>query len=129
VCVVQYNEINSKKVGDYMSQKDVIVTNLVGELKRGTLVLSVLLNTKESTYGYSLVQALQSLGIDIEQNTLYPLLRRLEKQALLSSSWDTTESRPRKYYQISPLGLEVLSDLTTHWQETNRIIHTMLKEV
>lgn len=129
VCVIQYNDINSKKVGDYVSQKDVIITNLVGELKRGTLVLSVLLNTKESTYGYSLVQALQNLGIDIEQNTLYPLLRRLEKQALLSSSWDTTESRPRKYYQISPLGLEVLSDLTAHWQETNKIINTMLEEV
>ncbi|MDF1618298.1 PadR family transcriptional regulator [Petrocella sp. FN5] len=112
-----------------MSQKDVIVSNLVGELKRGTLVLSVLLNTKESTYGYALVQALQGLGIDIEQNTLYPLLRRLEKQALLSSSWDTTESRPRKYYQISQLGLEVLSDLTAHWQETNKIINTMLEEV
>lgn len=129
VCIVQYNDINSKKVGDYVSQKDVIVTNLVGELKRGTLVLSVLLNTKESTYGYSLVQALQNLGIDIEQNTLYPLLRRLEKQALLSSSWDTTESRPRKYYQISPLGLEVLSDLTAHWQETNKVINAMLEEV
>ncbi len=129
VCVIQYNDINSKKVGDYVSQKDVIVTNLVGELKRGTLVLSVLLNTKESTYGYSLVQALQNLGIDIEQNTLYPLLRRLEKQALLSSSWDTTESRPRKYYQISPLGLEVLSDLTAHWQETNKVINAMLEEV
>ncbi len=128
MCIVHYNNINSKKVGEGMSQKDKIVANLVGELKRGTLVLSVLLNTQEATYGYSLVQSLQTLGIDIEQNTLYPLLRRLEKQELLTSSWDTTESRPRKYYQISPLGQEVLSDLTINWKETNIIINKMLEE-
>jgi len=112
-----------------MNDKEKIINNLVGELKRGTLVLSVLLNTKEATYGYSLVQKLQTLGVDIEQNTLYPLLRRLEKQELLTSSWNTTESRPRKYYQISSMGKEVLSDLTSHWYETNKIINTMLEEV
>lgn len=111
-----------------MNNKEKIINNFVGELKRGTLVLSVLLNTKEATYGYSLVQKLQNLGVDIEQNTLYPLLRRLEKQELLTSSWDTTESRPRKYYQISLMGQEVLTDLTTHWYETNKIIISMLEE-
>ncbi|MDM8535025.1 PadR family transcriptional regulator [Clostridiaceae bacterium HSG29] len=111
-----------------MTTKEKIINNLIGELKRGTLVLSVLLNTKEATYGYSLVQKLQNLGVDIEQNTLYPLLRRLEKQELLTSSWDTTESRPRKYYQINSMGEEVLSDLITHWYETNKTINAMLKE-
>lgn len=111
-----------------MIQKDKIIENLNGELKRGTLVLSVLLNTNKPTYGYSLVKSLQDQGIDIEQNTLYPLLRRLEKQTLLTSTWDTTESRPRKYYQISPLGLEVLEDLTKLWRQTNDIMQKMLQE-
>ncbi len=109
-----------------MSQKDKILDNLIGELKRGTLVLSVLLNTSQPVYGYSLVQSLQDFGIAIEQNTLYPLLRRLEKQELLISTWDTTESRPRKYYHISPLGKEVLEALSTEWQRTNNIITKML---
>lgn len=111
-----------------MTPKDKILDNLIGELKRGTLVLSVLLTTKEPTYGYSLVQSLQDLGIDIEQNTLYPLLRRLEKQELLISTWDTSDSRPRKYYHLSPLGAKVLTDLTTEWQRTNHILRQLLKE-
>lgn len=111
-----------------MNQKDKILENLTGELKRGTLVLSVLLNTNTPTYGYYLVKSMQDQGIDIEQNTLYPLLRRLEKQDLLASTWDTTESRPRKYYQISPLGQEVLEDLTKQWQQTNDIMQKMLQE-
>ncbi len=110
-----------------MKQKEKIIENLTGELKRGTLVLSVLLNTDKPTYGYSLVKSLQDQGIDIEQNTLYPLLRRLEKQDLLASTWDTTESRPRKYYQISPLGQEILEDLTKQWQQTNDIMQKMLR--
>lgn len=109
-----------------MSTHDKIIENLTGELKRGTLVLSVLLSTDEPTYGYSLVQALQDQGIDIEQNTLYPLLRRLEKQELLVSSWDTTESRPRKYYHISDFGQKILVDLSEEWVRTNTIIKGMM---
>jgi len=109
-----------------MTDKDKILDNLLQELKRGTLVLSVLLNTKEPTYGYSLVQTLNDAGIDIEQNTLYPLLRRLEKQELLKSEWDTTESRPRKYYHRSELGGDILNNLTKQWQKTNHIINDMI---
>lgn len=134
MCVTHYNRFISitytnlilPKGGVKMSQIDKILENLTGELKRGTLVLSVLLNTSEPTYGYSLVQSLQVSGIQIEQNTLYPLLRRLEKQELLESSWDTTQSRPRKYYHISALGLDVLAKLTEEWQRTNKIIDAML---
>ena len=109
-----------------MSTHEQIIENLIGELKRGTLVLTVLLSTSEPTYGYSLVKALQEQGIDIEQNTLYPLLRRLEKQELLESSWDTTESRPRKYYLISEFGQNILNDLSQEWIRTNTIIESMM---
>ncbi len=77
------------------SELNDIVENLTQELKRGTLVLGVLLCTTDEVYGYALVTSLQERGIHIEQNTLYPLLRRLEKQGLLESSWQTDESRPR----------------------------------
>ncbi len=111
-----------------MGDKRKIIDNLLQELKRGTLVLSVLISTKKPTYGYSLVQNMNDSGIDIEQNTLYPLLRRLEKQELLASEWDTSESRPRKYYHISPLGKEVLQDLTIEWKKTNAAITQMLEK-
>ncbi len=109
-----------------MSEFDTILENLFGELKRGTLVISVLLNTKKPIYGYSLVQTLQDNGIKIDKNTLYPLLRRLEKQELLISSWDTSENRARKYYKISDLGKTVLDKLIEEWKDLNSNISKML---
>jgi DNA-binding PadR family transcriptional regulator len=109
-----------------MDNEDKLLENLFGELKRGTLVISVLLSVKEPIYGYSLVQNLQANNIKIDKNTLYPLLRRLEKQNLLSSFWDTSENRARKYYQISDLGKEVLAKLIDEWKEINSSINNML---
>jgi len=109
-----------------MTETEKIMDNLIQELKRGTLVLTVLLNTEESCYGYSLVQLLRDKGVEIEQNTLYPLLRRLEKQNLLESSWDTSENRPRKYYKISAAGREVKEYLKKEWLKNSRVIESML---
>lgn len=104
---------------------DAILENLVQELKRGTLVLSVLIALEKPVYGYSLVTALQERKVDVEQNTLYPLLRRLEKQGLLESSWETGESRPRKYYRISPMGIEIRGRLRDEWAAINGAIQEM----
>jgi len=112
--------------GMLMSDKDKIFENLLQEFKRGTLVFTVLLNVGKPSYGYSLIKKLQDCGINIEQNTLYPLLRRLEKQNLLTSYWDTSESRPRKYYEISEIGKEILEMITTEWNKTNSIIEGMI---
>lgn len=109
-----------------MSDADKILDNLSGELKRGTLVICVLLSAHKPIYGYSLVQLLQDEGIKIDKNTLYPLLRRLEKQTLLKSSWDTGDSRPRKYYEISDLGKIVLEKLVEEWKELNSNLSKML---
>lgn len=65
---------------------------------KGALTLAVLSQIQTPQYGYSLVQLLEKLGIPIDQSTLYPLLRRLEKQELVTNTWDTSESKPRKYY-------------------------------
>ncbi len=102
--------------------------NLLQELKRGTLTLSVLLMSGKPTYGYSLVTELQDAGINVEQNTLYPLLRRLESQGLLQSSWDTGESRPRKYYSITDDGRITVSRLGEEWRRINRVMSRMMNE-
>jgi DNA-binding PadR family transcriptional regulator len=103
-----------------------LVQNLLQEIKRGSLTLAVLLVTREAAYGYSLVQQLQEEGLDVEQNTLYPLLRRMESQGLLTSTWDTTESRPRKYYSVTPEGEEMAQSLGEEWRNLNRIISGLI---
>jgi len=104
-----------------MPDKD-LVQNYVTELKRGNLVLAVLGSLNTPHYGYALLQTLQERGMDIEANTLYPLLRRLEKQELLISDWDTTESRPRKYYSISDTGKTVRGKLFEEWKEMQKSV-------
>ena len=91
--------------------------NFITELRRGSLTMAVLGCLKTPHYGYALLQTLQENQVTIEANTLYPLLRRMESQGLLSSSWDTTESRPRKYYSVSPAGEQVLHGLLAEWKK------------
>ena len=100
--------------------------NLLQELKRGTLTLSVLLMSGKPAYGYSLVTELQDAGIDVEQNTLYPLLRRLESQGLLQSSWDTGESRPRKYYSVTDVGRKTAVLLGDEWRRINKVMTDLM---
>lgn len=107
---------------------DQIITNLVIELRRGVQIIVVLQLLKKPQYGYSLLSILDSNGIEIEAGTLYPLLRRLESQKLLESTWDTTESRPRKFYQISDYGIEVLNILIKEWTSINKQINNVLTE-
>ena len=83
------------------------------ELRRGTVVLACLRLLREPGYGYGLLEDLQSRGFDTDANTLYPLLRRLEKQGHLTSEWNTDDARPRKFYRTSPAGAR-LADALTH---------------
>lgn len=99
-----------------MAELEEVLSGLLQELRRGTLIISVLSQLSEPQYGYSLVAMLESKGITIDPGTLYPLLRRLEKQGLLKSEWDTQETRPRKYYLLSPMGTEVYDQLCTEWR-------------
>ena len=105
-----------------------LMSSLITELKRGTLILSVLSQLNEPEYGYSLVQKLEQKSIPIEAGTLYPLLRRLEKQKLLTSEWDTTESRPRKFYLLSEEGKEVYRRLKIEWITMSKKLEQVLGE-
>ena len=100
-----------------MKNEEELLSNLILELRRGTLILSVLSQMKTPKYGYALVQSLEEKGVAAEANTLYPLLRRLEKQGLLISKWDTEEAKPRKYYQRTSLGDRIYLELRQHWND------------
>ncbi|CAM5205882.1 PadR family transcriptional regulator OS=Ureibacillus acetophenoni OX=614649 GN=SAMN05877842_11164 PE=4 SV=1 [Ureibacillus acetophenoni] len=104
-----------------------LLDSLIIELRRGTLTLAVLSQLQTKQYGYSLVQLLEQSGISIEQSTLYPLLRRLEKQELVESIWDTTESRPRKYYVLTDFGIEIYQKLRTEWLVNSKQLNELLK--
>ncbi|TAH54981.1 MAG: PadR family transcriptional regulator [Treponema sp.] len=108
-----------------MEKDDETTVNLMQELKRGTLVLSVLLCTDVPGYGYALVSRLKDQGIEIEQNTLYPLLRRLEKQGLLESKWDTSEARPRRYYATSKKGRKARDRLLEEWKSLDEALREL----
>ena len=98
------------------------------ELRRGVIVLAVLSQLHEKHYGYSLRQALADKGFDINEGTLYPLLRRLEKQALLNSEWDLGEGRPRRYYTISDTGKQVFIDLKAEWKYLGVVMDQVMTE-
>jgi PadR family transcriptional regulator, regulatory protein PadR len=105
-----------------------ILINMIIELRRGTQIISVLSQLEKNQYGYSLLQNLDSKGVKMEAGTLYPLLRRLESQGLLSSEWDTSESRPRKYYVLSPEGSQVLKQLKEEWKGIVSEMNTLIAE-
>ena len=111
-----------------MDDRDEILSNLLPELKRGTIVLSVLSQLSGPVYGYSLVQELTDKGVETEANTLYPLLRRLEKQGLLTSEWETASNKPRKYYLRSEKGTQVYEELKKHWDEMVMCVNRLMKE-
>lgn len=97
------------------------------ELRRGTVVLAALASLDVPRYGYALVEHLADTGIEVEGNTLYPLLRRLEKQGLLTSEWNTDESRPRKFYALTDRGRTVRDALTREWAALDTALQTLTR--
>lgn len=98
------------------------------ELRRGTLVFACLVACREPRYGYALLGFLADAGFDVEANTLYPLLRRLEKQGLLRAEWNTDEPRPRKYYTATPLGDETAEELRHEWKTLSANLAALWKD-
>lgn len=108
--------------------KEEVISGLIMELRRGTIVLSVLSQLKTPMYGYNLVKILSDYGIPVEANTLYPLLRRLENQELLKSTWETGGSKPRKYYATTKIGREVYEELKRHWKKSVESMNKLLED-
>ncbi len=106
--------------------KQEMLENTVLELRRGVIVLVVLKQLDQPQYGYSLIKRLSDGGLEIDQGTLYPLLRRLESQGLLSSDWRIEADRPRRYYVLSDEGRELLPKLTDEWNGIAAMMKKML---
>jgi len=122
VCIIQYNaDMNDKKLTQSFDK-------LQQEMRRGVIVLAAMSQLKEEQYGYSLLKTLNEKGYDIGQDTLYPLLRRLEEQQMLDSEWRVDESRPRRYYILNDAGLELFEKLKTAWREEVDTIRRLLDE-
>ena len=108
-----------------MTYDDAQLESHLKELRRGSVLLAVLLILREPGYGYGLVERLGELGVDVDGNTLYPMLRRLEKQGLLQSQWDTERTRPRKYYATSKDGIELAGALMNAWREMTETLQLL----
>ncbi len=102
--------------------------NTIQELRRGVIMLAVLSQLGKEQYGYSLLKLLSDKGLAVDQGTLYPLLRRLEVQGLLQSTWKIEEGRPRRYYVISNEGQKLLPLLKEEWKSMASTMGKMLKD-
>ena len=98
-----------------MPTDDDLFDKLRIELRRGALGLAVLAALREERYGYVLRQMLESAGLQIDEGALYPLLRRLETQGLLTSQWREEGKRNKRFYRLSPDGERVLAQLLAEW--------------
>ena len=121
VCVVHYMATSTANVE--------VFENLRLELRRGCLTLAVLTQLRTERYGYTLRKALSDDGLEIDEGTLYPLLRRLESQGLLSSQWREEEKRNKRFYKLSPVGQEILTQLLAEWERINSSLTKILQEV
>jgi DNA-binding PadR family transcriptional regulator len=102
--------------------------NLRLELRRGSVVLAVLAALREERYGYTLRKTLSDHGLEIDESTLYPLLRRLEAQGLLDSQWREEDKRKKRFYILSTEGARVLEQLLDEWRGIDVAIEKILKE-
>src|SRR6187200_742349 len=102
--------------------------NLRLELRRGCVVLAVLASLRTEQYGYTLRKALADLGMEIDEGTLYPLLRRLESHGLLLSEWREEGKRNKRFYRLSPSGAVMLGQLLDEWRALDAALNGLLRE-
>ena len=103
--------------------------NLRIELRSGCLILAALAQLRSEHYGYTLRKALSDIGLEIEESTLYPLLRRLESQGLLVSEWREENKRNKRFYRLSPAGELILNDLLDEWDGINAALNRILQRI
>jgi PadR family transcriptional regulator PadR len=92
-------------------------------------VLAVLAQLRVEHYGYTLRKALADDGLEIEESTLYPLLRRLETQGLLVSEWREEDKRNKRFYRLSKDGKVILKQLLEEWRGMGESLDRILREV
>lgn len=103
------------------------VDNLRLELRRGSLILAVLAELHEEQYGYTLRRSLAQGGVEIEESALYPMLRRLESQGLLTSTWRAEDNRNKRFYRLSREGRNVFAQLLVEWRSFNTSLERIIR--
>lgn len=104
---------------------DEIVERFETEVRRGLMQVTIMCLLEQEYYGYDIIRNLGEVGIDIDDGTLYPILRRLEDDRLLVSRWETTGPRPRKYYVITEYGKEIREQMLASLATMNSAVETM----
>ena len=110
-----------------MTNEPNLFENLRLELRRGSLILAVLAQLRTEQYGYTLRKALAEHGMEIDEGTLYPLLRRLESQGLLVSEWREEDKRNKRFYLLSPHGKHILKQLLAEWKSIDSSLNGIVK--
>src|SRR5271157_6213252 len=121
VCVTSYMPTSTTTNAE-------IFENLKLELRRGCLTLAVLTQLRNEQYGYTLRKALAEDGLEIDEGTLYPLLRRLESQGLLVSQWREEDKRNKRFYRLSPQGELMLTELLLDWEDLSKSLKAILQQ-
>jgi len=104
-------------------------SKIESEMNRGFLQVLVLIALETPMYGYMMIRYLQEQGYSVEENTLYPILRRLEKNGWLSSRWDVLHDRPKKYYEITDEGRVIRTALLEIRQTQNQVLEKLQAEI
>jgi PadR family transcriptional regulator PadR len=106
-----------------------IVENTQTQMRKGILeycILSII--SRGEIYASDIISELRKAKMLVVEGTLYPLLTRLKNNGLLSYNWqESTSGPPRKYYVLSPAGLEVLNRLDTTWEELVYAVQTSME--
>ena len=106
-----------------------VVENMRIELRSGCLAVAALAQLRQEHYGYTLRKAMADMGLEVEESTLYPLLRRLESHGLLVSEWREEERRKKRFYRLSPLGERVLERLLEEWAGISHALGRLIRKV
>lgn len=110
--------------------KDEAPESRKAQLFKGLAELALMsLLAERMHYGLEILERLRSeAGLGLAEGTIYPLLHRLEKSGLVTSRWRIEKElpRPRKYYELTPLGVRDLEAQRTEWQQMSRALGTFL---
>ena len=104
------------------------ISNFETEMNRGFLSILVLALLEKDMYGYAMVRTIRGMGYEVDENTLYPLLRRLEKNGWIKSKWSVSEDRPRKFYAITNDGRALRTELLGIWKKQDEILKHIMEE-
>ena len=114
--------------GEHDTPDPALFDNLRLELRRGALTVAVLAALKDEQYGYTLRRRLAEQGLEVEESTLYPLLRRLETQGLLASQWREEAKRTKRFYRLTEGGAQMLTQLLAEWRGIDAALNAIHSE-